>query len=578
MKKQTKKIVSILLIISLCLCGCNNQQEEKCPYEDFIVVDVFDSLANFEGIQSGWFAKIVKDKFNMELNIIAPNVAGGGDTIFETRAAAGNLGDLLIGSGENGRLQDMASKGLILNMEPYLEGKQILKYEKAIRNMNEEISPSGIYGIPTELSLQSPTVPSEVQETSYGPYVRWDLYKELGYPKMNTLEDILPVLQQMQKLEPVNEMGEKTYGFAFFKDWDANLMTAVKQPCCFYGYDEYGFLLVKADGSEYQSILDSDSFYNRVLKLYFDANQLGLVDPTSPTMTYETFAQKYEDGQILYCPWPWSCQEEYNTLAHTQEGKGFMMADIADMQIYSNGCCPTGNTKIVMAIGAKAEDPQRMADFIDWLYSSEGININGFTAGSGLAGPEGLCWEYGEDGPYLTEFGEKALLDKDADIPEEWGGGTWKDGRSELNVTTVTRSEVDERGYPYQYKLWDSVTEREETPLEADWRSKMQADTTMEYLQNHNKILVSPGSGYMATIETTEETAIRRQCRAVIQKYSWEMVFAENEEEFYALQEKMQKEAISLGYEQILAYDLENAKAKEQDKLEMVAEYTNSNN
>lgn len=52
-------------------------EKEKCPYKEFITVDVFDAQANFQGIQSGWFAKVVKDRFNMELNIIAPNVAGG---------------------------------------------------------------------------------------------------------------------------------------------------------------------------------------------------------------------------------------------------------------------------------------------------------------------------------------------------------------------------------------------------------------------------------------------------------------------------------------------------------------------
>ena len=36
----------------------------------------------------------------MELNIIAPNIAGGGDTMREVRAAAGNLGDLIISSGK----------------------------------------------------------------------------------------------------------------------------------------------------------------------------------------------------------------------------------------------------------------------------------------------------------------------------------------------------------------------------------------------------------------------------------------------------------------------------------------------
>ena len=34
-------------------------------YKEFLTVDVFDSQANYQGIQSGWFAKIVKDKFNI---------------------------------------------------------------------------------------------------------------------------------------------------------------------------------------------------------------------------------------------------------------------------------------------------------------------------------------------------------------------------------------------------------------------------------------------------------------------------------------------------------------------------------
>ncbi len=78
--------------------------EGAAKYPEFITVDVFDSQANYQGIQSGWFAKIVKDKFNMELNIIAPNVAGGGDTLFQTRSANGNLGDLILTNANKGRL------------------------------------------------------------------------------------------------------------------------------------------------------------------------------------------------------------------------------------------------------------------------------------------------------------------------------------------------------------------------------------------------------------------------------------------------------------------------------------------
>jgi multiple sugar transport system substrate-binding protein/putative aldouronate transport system substrate-binding protein len=45
-------------------------------------------------MQAGWFGQIIKEKFNMELTIIAPQVAG--DAIFQTRASSGNLGDILI--------------------------------------------------------------------------------------------------------------------------------------------------------------------------------------------------------------------------------------------------------------------------------------------------------------------------------------------------------------------------------------------------------------------------------------------------------------------------------------------------
>lgn len=98
-----------------------------------------------------------------------------------------------------------------------------------------------------------------------------------------------------------------------------------------------------------------------------------------------------------------------------------MMADIGDMVIYSYGCSPVGNQKVVMSIGSKAEDPERLAAFVDWLYSPEGIRNNRAQTSGGMAGPEGLCWEYGEDGPYLTDFGKKALLGEDVEVPEDGG-------------------------------------------------------------------------------------------------------------------------------------------------------------
>lgn len=579
--RMKKKSLAYLLLSALILGGCkgNNTAEaepagEECPYEEFIVVDVFDTLANYQGIQSGWFAKIVKDKFNMELNIIAPNVAGGGTTLFQSRMAAGNLGDLIISSGEYETVQRMASAGLLLNMEPYLQDRQIMRYAHAIEAFNETIVPEGIYAIPSEVSAGSPLTPGEVVEPTFGPYVRWDLYKRLGYPQINTLDDLLPVLKQMQQLEPVAENGKKTYAFSFFRDWDENMMNAAKQPCCFYGYDEFGFVLVKADSSEYQSILDDDSMYVRSLKWFFDANQMGLVDPESVTQNYSSFVRKYEEGQLLYCPWPWTSKAVYNTTTHLEEGKGFFMVDIGDMGIYSYGCSREGNQKLVIAIGSQTQDPERMAAFVDWLYSPEGIAANQAEVSDGAAGPRGLCWDYGEDGvPYLTEYGRKALWESRVELPEGWGQGTWTDGISTLNYKAVKLLETDDRGYPYAYQLWDCVKDWEESELEKDWQQHMGADTTMEYLEKNEKLMVSPGFGYTRPQKNSEEEAIRSQCRSVIQKYSWEMIFAEDEETFYRLLSRMQKETENLGYDSVLELDLKNAKEMEAARWENVKKY-----
>ena len=116
---------------------------------------------------------------------------------------------------------------------------------------------------------------------------------------------------------------------------------------------------------------------------------------------------------------------------------------------------------MLIAIGSQAKDPERLADFIDWLYSDEGIRTNGAQLSGATAEPEYLTWEMGEDGPYLTEFGKKAMMGEQVEVPEEYGGNTWEDGTSALNYKPVAQCEKDSDGYYFAYELWDSVREDE---------------------------------------------------------------------------------------------------------------------
>ncbi len=561
----------LLAVFCLNLCGCSDMKGNSgyltalnandCPYKDFIVVDVFDFSANYQGIQSGWFGEVVRKKFNMELNIISPNITKGGDTLFEVRAAAGNLGDLIICKGVNGQLQDMVNAGLIYNMEDDLQDKNIMRYREAIENPNSSVWQEGIYAIPSEVSANGAYVSSE----GYGPYIRWDLYKKLGYPEADTLEDLLAVLKEMQERYPMAENGAETYGFSFFKDWDDNMMNAVKQPCCMYGYDEYGVALAKADGSDYQSIIEDDSIYVRMLNFFYEANQMGLIDPKSASQSYDQCFDKYREGQVFFSPWSWLGKSAFNTISNVEQGKGFMMAPVKDLQIYLYGCYPYGNQDSIIAVGSQSADPARLVDFIDWLYSEEGIMMNGASLSGAAAGPEGLTWEMHEDGPCLTDFGREALMNGgNIEVPEEYGGGTWESGTSVLNYKAVVQCEKSERGFHYYYELWDSVRALDTSSLVEDWRERMNADTTMDYLQKNDMFLVAPGMLYTASVETAEQTTIRYQCKRAIQDYSWEMVFAPDRQRFEELLDEMQATVKSYGYDVILEYDMTHAKLKRQ--------------
>lgn len=578
-KKVALAAAALLAASSLASCtaggGDEGTQSGEFPssWDEEITIDVFDGLANYMGVQEGWFAQIVKEKFNMELNIIAPNVAGGGDTLYNTRVAAGDLGDLII-TDKGEKLGELIEGGLVLDATDYYPAMANLQeFDAPVEHLNEALG--GLYGFPTSVSSLKPTEPSEGLNPTFGPYVRWDLYKELGYPEIGTLEDLLPVLADMQELNPTADNGQPTYAFSLFKDWDGNMMVTAKQPACFYGYDEIGFVLAKADGSDYQSILDPESEYIRNLRLYYEANQLGLVDPESSTQNYDTLFSKFQNGQVLFSWWPWLGQSAYNTEENMAAGKGFEMVALEDQEIFSYGAEAYGG-KPVFAIGSQAEDPERIAAFIDWLYSPEGAYANSSQT-MGSAGPKGLTWDVNDAGePELTEFGREAFLEGGATVPEEWGGGEYADGVSALNVSAVLPIEVDaETGFPYSYTFWPTYQATVANPLTEDWSAAMgDATSTMEYLQTNDQILVAPGASYAAPADSSEIETLRSAVKDIIKQYSWQMVFAENDAKFESLLEELIETADGLGYQQVLEFDMGNAEEQNAARVAVAEEFS----
>ena len=59
----------------------------EVSHDTEMTIEIYDKAANYQGIQSGWYGKVLKDKFNIQLNIIAPQVSGDANSLYQTRSA-----------------------------------------------------------------------------------------------------------------------------------------------------------------------------------------------------------------------------------------------------------------------------------------------------------------------------------------------------------------------------------------------------------------------------------------------------------------------------------------------------------
>lgn len=153
-------------------------QDGGLNMDELYTVEVFSMAANYAGIQPGWFGKILKDKFNMEHNIVATNLEGG-DSKLATLMASGDMGDLVIfGDNSVDTIKNAIDAGLLLDwqdnglLETYgqtflTEFPEALEYNKTMFGGGEHI-----YGIGHNVSYDDEG-PNEGIDMIWGPYIRW---------------------------------------------------------------------------------------------------------------------------------------------------------------------------------------------------------------------------------------------------------------------------------------------------------------------------------------------------------------------------------------------------------------------
>ena len=519
--------------------------------EETVTLDVFDQLANYSGEQIGWFAQVMLEKFNVKLNIIQD-----ADGVYETRMESGNLGDLVIWGNDSDEYLQAIDKGLLYdwNEDDLLDeyGPYIKEHMPAALDKNQQISGGTTYGIGFDIAVDA----SARQEMMYEWDLRWDLYKELGYPEIKNLDDMVSVLEQMKEICPTDDNGNPTYGVSLFNDWDGDMVMFVKSTAsAYYGYDEFGIGLYDPTEKVYYPALQEDGPYLEMLKFYNTLYQKGLLDPDSQTQGYDGMVEDYQNGTAFLNVFNFLGSAMYNSEAHLAEGKAMYPCPPADATPICYGQNIYGGNR-PWTIGAKTEYPELCMAIINWLATPEGRMTAEY-------GPKDVCWYYDENGKTcFTDLGKTAKLDGKTEMTDGYSG-TFEDGNFKMNNTTwgIDAENLDSNGETYNYKKWESYSSEPNSEIEADWREH-NGTTTLDSLFDNWNYNLSPGTMYSATAKSDELTMVWNQVTDCVKNNSWKAIYAKSDDEFNTIVADMIAQADEYGYDQCVEFQENEAKLR----------------
>lgn len=496
--------------------------------DETIEITVFSQLANYSGKLTGWFAEVMKREFNCEMTIIPDT-----DGMFDTRMESGDLGDIVIfGSNgdqyqravKEGMLYDFNQDDLLANYGPYLQENMPYALDNNA-NLNETVTgEKTVHGFGHNVASS----PDDHEAFFYTMDVRWDLYKELGYPEINNLDEFYKLMVDMKGICPTDENGNETYATSLWPDWDGNMVMYVKSfATCYWGYDEMGFGLYDVENGDFHYALEEGGPYLESLKFFNKLYQAGLIDPNSMTQTYNEMSEKVTAGGTFFSIFDYAGSQLYNTENHLTEGKAMYPMIPNDATPLCYGMNVLGGNRI-WTIGANTEYPELCMAIINYLTTPEGYMTYNY-------GPKDLCWYYDEEGnSYLTELGEAAQADRKGTImPDEWGGGNFNDGTFQANNTTWSKdaSNPDSNGETYNYINWKSQRKDETYDILQDWRDKYGQYTSQDYMNTTN-FKVALGTPYTESKRSDDLKIIWEQVAECLVNYTWQAIYAESDEEY----------------------------------------------
>lgn len=263
-------------------------------------------------------------------------------------------------------------------------------------------------------SLYNPNLAQETPADQQASFVvQYDVLKEAGYPTIKTLDELYDVLKAYYEKHPTID-GQPTIPFSGVGTdlvYNNPAVAAAGQP-------DHGRFLIDADGSVNLNLdsPESEKYYQFLNKLYTSE----MLDKEIFTLNYDTAPSKIAQGRILAGYYPkWFLDQPEQSLrqagkADRQYAKFPILFD-ANTEDHSNAIVASGSGNN-WAISKNAKNPERIIQFIDYLFTDEGQKLIGW-------GIEGVDYEIKDGKRYRSdEVVKKMAADPDYGIKEGLSG------------------------------------------------------------------------------------------------------------------------------------------------------------
>lgn len=386
----------------------------------------------------------------------------------------------------------------------------------------------------------------------YAIKLNYQLYEQIGVPEFEKLEDVIPILKEMQQAYPQNEEGMNVYAMNLFSDFDTthffNMMSIYSILGYHWNYLPYGIEYEIETGTPY-SIFREDSVYRRGARFMYELNQQGLLDPDSLTQERAT-ADKKVSSKASVAGWAgvpgWA-------------GKGYLPVPFDEFKPSLVTEEPYG--KVGIAISANAENVDTCLKFVDMLADYDALLTL-------YNGPQGDRWD--------IKDGKLVMTDKFKEYLEAGGGTYVLENGEEYSLFNIVSyipnmgNTIEKYGEPFPMTLWTEYVDRQyETEDAQAWSARYGYKYLKDLLEAENKMTAVMDTSFVPflTPDSDDMKLTLAALKDVIVPSTWELIYAKDDAEFEQIWSRMKQNAEALGLEDVISYKVEDiAQAKETAK------------